>query len=72
MSFTANNGASITTAADDNAVGSERVDVAPGVAGSATYVVTVANGTTTFTAAYKESAGGTATFLDSRIIIQVF
>jgi hypothetical protein len=49
-----------------------RVNVAPGVAASASYLVTVANGTTTFTARYRVSAGGTATFLASRVIVQVF
>ena len=71
MSFTANNGASITTASDNNAVGTQRVD-SSSLAGSASYLVTIANGTTTFTGSYRESAGGTATFEASRIIVQVF
>jgi hypothetical protein len=69
MSFTANNGASITTASDNNAVGSQRVNESP-LSASATYVVTLASGTTTFTANYRRSTGGEATFHDSRIIIQ--
>jgi hypothetical protein len=73
MSWTADNEASIKTASDSNAVGSMRVDVAPGVAGSASYLVEVKGGTTTFTGAYKRSGtGGTATFEASRIIVQVF
>ncbi|MBV8951045.1 MAG: hypothetical protein JOZ99_09235 [Actinobacteria bacterium] len=76
MSFTANNGATIngatiTSGSDNYAVGAQRVDQSP-MAGSATYVVTVANGTTAFTAQYKQASGGTATFNASRIIIQVF
>jgi hypothetical protein len=70
MSFSASGG--LTQAASDSfAVGSQRVNVAPGVAGSASYLVTV-TGDTTFTAQYRRSAGGTATFLASSIIVQVF
>ncbi len=71
MSFTANNGASITTASDNNGVGTQRVD-GNSVATTAVYLVTVANGTTTFTANYKASDGGTAVFQASRIIIEPF
>jgi putative salt-induced outer membrane protein YdiY len=70
MSFAATGGL-VQSASDSFAVGSQRVDVAPGVAGSASYVVNV-TGNTTFTAQYRVSVGGTATFLASRITVQVF
>ena len=71
MSFTANNGASTTTASDNNAVGTQKLPVSS-VAVSASYLVTVANGSTTFTASYRAPNGGTATFQASRIIVQIF
>jgi hypothetical protein len=70
MSFTANNEASITTASDNNAVGAQRVNEAP-LAASASYLVTLKNGTTTFTGSYRGSTGGEATFSASRIIVEV-
>jgi len=72
MSFTASGG--LTQAASDSfAVGTQRVNNTPGLAGSASYLVTV-TGNTTFTAQYKTSTalGGTATFLASKIIVQIF
>jgi hypothetical protein len=42
------------------------------ISGSATYAVTLNSGTTTITAAYKDSALGTATFTTSTIIVQVY
>jgi hypothetical protein len=72
MSFKANNGASPGTAADSLAVGAASAGAGTLTAGSASYLVNVAAGTTTFTGVYKRQGGGTATFLDSRIIVQVF
>ena len=71
MSF-AMSGATTQAASDSFAVGSQRVEVAPGLAGSAIYLVTVNTGTTAFTAQYRTSAGGTATFLASKIVLQVY
>jgi hypothetical protein len=70
MSFLASGGLT-QSASDSFAVGSMGVDAAPGVAGSASYLVTV-TGNTTFTAEYRRSVGGTATFLASSIIVQIF
>jgi hypothetical protein len=72
MSFNASGG--LTQTASDNFAtgngraggGSDRQSVT-----SATYLVTV-TGSTTFTARYRRTGGGTATFNASSIIIQVY
>jgi hypothetical protein len=73
ISFTANNGASPGTAADARAAGVESMPTATHFSGSGTYVVTLASGTTTFTANYRSTiATGTATFAASSIVVQVY
>ncbi len=71
MSF-AMSGATTQASSDSFAFGNTRGNGSPGTAGSAVFLVTVNNGTTTFTAQYRANIGATATFLASRIILQVY
>jgi len=80
MSFTANNGAtaasgvSLAAGADDHAViNSNLHNNIKVVAGSASFVVTTAAGTTTFTGVYKAFTGGTCTIAAGHsIVVQVY
>jgi Collagen triple helix repeat (20 copies) len=71
MSFIANNSASVTTASLVTAVGGESPGADGVTAVSASYLVRVQSGTTTFTARYERSGGGTCTWTNSEIIVLV-
>ena len=71
MSFTETGATTTITANDNNSVAGTNTVAATPFSLSASYLITVNSGTTTFTAEYKSTAG-TSTFLASSIIAQIF